>query len=168
MNFVIHHNSPLGKITLASDGVSLNGLWFEGQAYLGSTLTGDEKEKDLPIFEDTRAWLDVYFAGKEPEFTPQLSLLGTPFRKSIWEILLTIPYGQTVTYGEIAKVYAMQKGLNKMSAQAVGGAVAHNPISLIVPCHRVIGSDGSLTGYAGGIERKRRLQELERNYKLLG
>lgn len=119
------------------------------------------KERQLPVFELAARWLDMYFAGKKPDFTPPLSMRGTRFRRDVWEILLTIPYGKTVTYGEIADRISKRRGGGRVSAQAVGGAVAHNPISLIVPCHRVIGADGSLTGYAGGLERKARLLELE-------
>ncbi|MCR4601323.1 MAG: methylated-DNA--[protein]-cysteine S-methyltransferase [Clostridia bacterium] len=119
------------------------------------------EERQLPVFELAADWLDVYFAGKRPCFTPPLLMRGTRFRREVWEILLSIPYGNTVTYGEIADGISKQRGGGRVSAQAVGGAVAHNPISLIVPCHRVIGADGSLTGYAGGLDRKARLLELE-------
>lgn len=161
MNCIYHYASPLGGITLASDGVFLTGLWFDGQKYFGAALSGEPHEKKLPVFEQTERWLDIYFSGKAPDFTPSLSLQGTDFRKAVWEILLTIPFGQTMTYGEIAKRAASQMGLSRMSAQAVGGAVGHNPISLIIPCHRVVGSDGSLTGYAGGVDKKRRLLNME-------
>lgn len=120
------------------------------------------KKKSLPIFEQTACWLDIYFRGKAPNFTPPLNMQATPFRKAVWEIMLTIPYGKTMTYGEIAERVAKQKGLSKMSAQAVGGAVGHNSISLIIPCHRVVGTNGSLTGYAGGIEKKVQLLILEK------
>ena len=117
--------------------------------------------KELPVFEETRRWLDAYFRGEKPDFTPPLSVETTPFRRAVWELLLTIPYGQTMTYGEIAAEIARRRGLSGMSAQAVGGAVGRNPISLIIPCHRVVGTGGSLTGYAGGIEKKVKLLELE-------
>ena len=161
MDYIHHYLSPLGKITTASDGVSLIGLWFDGQKYFADTLSSDREEKPLPIFEETDRWLNIYFAGREPDFTPKLAMNTTPFRKAVWEILLTIPYGQTMTYGEIASRIAEQKGIAKMSAQAVGGAVGHNSISLIIPCHRVVGSNGSLTGYAGGIDKKLKLLEME-------
>ena len=161
MDYTHHCDTPLGGMTLASDGEALTGLWFDGQKYFGSTLSPEHEERDLPVFEDTLRWLDLYFSGKEPGFTPRLSLRGSAFRIAIWEILLSIPYGQTMTYGEIAERLARQSGLPRMSAQAVGGAVGHNPISIIVPCHRVVGADGRLTGYAGGLERKARLLELE-------
>ena len=161
MEYIHYYTSPLGQITVASNGEQLTGLWFDGQKYYADTLGNDYEEKVLPVFEQTDRWLDVYFRGEKPDFTPPLALRTTEFRRMVWEILLTIPYGQTMTYGQIADRIVGQKGLGKMSAQAVGGAVGHNPISLIIPCHRVVGSDGSLTGYAGGIDKKRRLLELE-------
>lgn len=163
MSYISLYDSPLGLLTLAGDGDALTGLWFSSQKYFGSTLgKAPVQNKALPVFDRTKLWLDIYFSGKAPDFTPPLSLNTTPFRKAVWEILLTIPFGQTMTYGEIAEKMAEQMGLRHMSAQAVGGAVGHNPVSLIIPCHRVIGSDGSLTGYAGGIDRKRRLLEMEK------
>ena len=161
MEYTSHYDSPLGGITLASDGDVLIGLWFDGQKYFADALDADYEEKDIPIFEKTRKWLDVYFSGKEPGFTPELGMKTTDFRKTVWEAMLKIPYGKTMTYGEIADIIAKQKGIARMSAQAVGGAVGHNSISLIIPCHRVVGADGNLTGYAGGIERKIKLLEME-------
>ena len=148
-------------MTMASDGYALTGLWFIGQKFFGSTLSGEQEEKDLPVFRQTVHWLNLYFEGKQPDFTPELTLKGTSFRVLIWDILLSVPYGRTVTYGELASVAAEKLGCSHMSAQAVGGAVGHNPVSVIVPCHRVIGAEGSLTGYAGGIERKKALLSLE-------
>lgn len=162
LEYTHHYDSPLGGITLASDGKSLTGLWFDGQKYFCHTLSEYHEEHDLPVFELTDKWLDLYFGGKEPDFTPPLSMKTTPFRKAVWEIMLTIPYGQTMTYGDIAKKMAEKKGIASMSAQAVGGAVGHNSISLIIPCHRVVGTNGSLTGYAGGLEKKIQLLRLER------
>lgn len=162
MQYIQYYDSPLGRITLASDGEKLSGLWFDGQKYYGSTLLGEQEQKELPIFEQTGQWLDTYFSGQKPDFTPPLSMQATPFRKSVWEIMLQIPYGQTMTYGAIAKEIAGQRGAGQMSAHAVGGAVSHNPISLIIPCHRVVGTNGSLTGYAGGIDKKVRLLTLEK------
>ena len=162
MDFIHHYRSPLGGIMIASDGNVLTGLWFDGQKYFGSTLSAEYEERPLPVFDQTDSWLDLYFSGRDPGFTPPLCLRGTPFRRAVWEILLTIPFGHTVTYGEIAARLADRMGLPQMSARAVGGAVGHNPVSLIIPCHRVIGSDGSLTGYAGGPEKKLRLLEIER------
>ena len=161
MEYTQHYDSPLGGITFASDGESLTGLWFDGQKYFGDTLTERHKAKRLPVFDRAREWLDIYFGGKAPDFTPQLSMKGTAFRKTVWEILLTIPFGCTTTYGAIAEKMAKQMGLPRMSAQAVGGAVGHNPISIIIPCHRVVGAHGSLTGYGGGIDKKIRLLTLE-------
>ena len=162
MNYMQEYQSPLGKITFASDGECLTGLWFNGQKYFADSFDKNWQEKALPIFNQTKIWLDIYFSGREPNFTPPIKMLTTDFRKIVWQILLKIPYGQTITYGRIAKMVAEEKNLSKMSAQAVGGAVAHNSISIIIPCHRVIGSNGSLTGYAGGIDKKIKLLELEK------
>lgn len=161
MAYMHHYASPLGGITLAGDGAALTGLWFDRQKYFPDTLCKESEEKDLPVFEQARRWLDLYFHGQTPGPPPPLKPKGTAFQKSVWEVLLTIPYGQTTTYGEIARRIAAQRGLAHMSAQAVGGAVGHNPISILIPCHRVVGTNGSLTGYAGGIERKARLLRLE-------
>ena len=163
MNYIYKYISPIGIITLSSNGTALTGLWYNGQKNFAQTLSKPYEEKLLPVFEDTIKWLDIYFGGAVPDFMPELSVHSTPFRKAVWDILLTIPYGQTMTYGEIAEILAQQTGKKKMSAQAVGGAVGHNPISIIIPCHRVVGADGSLTGYAGGIDRKKFLLELEGN-----
>ena len=164
MDIISHYDSPLGGMTLASDGNHLVGLWFDGQKYYPNRLNWVFEERhDLPIFEQTRHWLNLYFTGEVPDFTPALLLKGSEFRRRVWEILLTIPYGHTMTYGDIARIIARDKGSKTMSAQAVGGAVGHNPISLIVPCHRAIGADGSLTGYAGGMEKKKWLLEREQN-----
>lgn len=161
MYYTCHYASLLGGITLASDGTALAGLWFDGQKYFADTLPAEHAESDLPVLAQARAWLDVYFSGREPDFTPPL-LTGSvsPFRRRVWEILLTIPYGQTVTYGGIARQMECETGRG-VSAQAVGGAVGHNPVSLIIPCHRVVGTNGSLTGYAGGVEKKIALLKLE-------
>ena len=161
MDYICRTGSPLGGITLASDGQSLTGLWFDGQKFYARTLDPVHTEKALPVFDETRRWLDTYFSGKAPDFTPPLSLRGTAFQLAVWEILRAIPYGKTMTYGQIAKKLALRAGLPRMSAQAVGGAVDRNPVSVIVPCHRVVGSDGSLTGYAGGLEKKKALLALE-------
>ena len=207
MQYIHHYKSPLGAIILTSDGRALTGLWFEESrswkpladslnsatrtgslngAILVDSHKGDRKmpedaptEKDLSVFDQTDRWLDIYFSGKEPDFTPPISVRGTAFREMVWRILLTIPYGQTISYGEIASIIAArrsqtgmvsesdqpsmsaQNAKTRMSAQAVGGAVGHNPISLIIPCHRVIGADGRLIGYAGGLGRKQALLELE-------
>ena len=162
MNYIYHYSSPLNGITLASDGKYLIGLWFDKQKYFAATLKNKPQEKLLPIFKQTCKWLDIYFSGKAPKFTPPLKMQTTPFRKQVWEIMLKIPYGKTMTYGEIAAKIAKKSGLKKMSAQAVGGAVGHNSISLIIPCHRVVGSNGSLTGYAAGLSKKIKLLKLEK------
>ena len=159
--YTYSYSSPLGGITLASDGTALTGLWFDGQKYFAATLPQAHTEKPLPVFDQTARWLDLYFSGQAPDFTPPLALSGTPFRQAVAKIMLTIPYGQTITYGQIATRMARQQGVKAMSAQAVGGAVGHNPISIIIPCHRVVGSGGSLTGYAGGIDKKIQLLRLE-------
>ena len=162
VDYTCHYDSPLGGITLSSDGTALTGLWFDGQKYFADTLASVHEEKPLPVFNMAKQWLDVYFSGKAPGFTPPLNMKTTPFRKAVWEIMLTIPFGGTMTYGEIARKLARKKGVSNMSAQAVGGAVGHNSISLIIPCHRVVGADGSLTGYAGGIDKKMKLLAMER------
>lgn len=161
MDYIHYYQSPLGRIMLASDGLFLVGLWFDRQKYYADGLSKETKEKNLPIFDTASRWLTIYFAGGMPDFMPPISMRGSEFRKAVWEILLTIPYGKTMTYGEIARQMAPSKELPAMSAQAVGGAVGHNPISLIVPCHRVVGTNGSLTGYAGGLEKKKYLLSLE-------
>ena len=162
MPYTTHYNSPLGKITMWSDGTALTGLWFDGQRHFPATVSGCTSHlEDLDVFRSTRLWLDTYFNGEQPGFTPTLLLCGTPFRQQVWQKLLAIPYGKTITYGAIAKAIALERGIPSMSAQAIGGAVGHNPVSLIVPCHRVIGADSALTGYAGGIDRKKWLLQLE-------
>ena len=162
MQYISHYRSPLGDILLAADQNCLTGLWFEGQKYFALHLDKEREEKEIPVFEKTKEWLDIYFSGKEPDFTVPLRFIGTDFQKEVWKILCSIPYGQTMTYGEIAGKLAEKRGKKSMSAQAIGGAVGHNRISILVPCHRVVGSDGSLTGYAGGIEKKVKLLTLEK------
>lgn len=161
MDYTAHYESPASGMTLASDGIALTGLWFDGQKYFAAGLADECEKRMLPVFRETFDWLDLYFSGRQPDFRPALSLQATDFRKRIWEILLSIPFGCTMTYGEIAGRIAGEKGIKKMSPQAVGGAVAHNPVSLIIPCHRVVGSRGELTGYAAGIEKKRWLLQHE-------
>ena len=160
MDYTAHYDSPLGDITLASDGMSLTGLWFNGQKHFGGTLgVRTSSSAQLPVFDETRHWLDSYFSGRKPDFTPPLLMQGTPFQRHVWEALRSLPYGQTVTYGELARRLCIR------SAQAVGGAVGRNPIAIIVPCHRVVGANGALTGYAAGLDRKRALLQLEqKNY----
>ena len=149
------YESPLGSILLAADQNGLTGLWFVGQKYFPSFSDGDFFENETPVLTEAKHWLSLYFSGKEPDFLPSLHPQGSSFRQAVWNVLLTMPRGQTMTYGEIAR------RLNVRSAQAVGGAVGHNPISILIPCHRVVGSDGSLTGYAGGLARKEWLLHLE-------
>lgn len=161
MTYTQHYDSPLGGILLAADDVGLTGLWFDGQKYFARGLSNERIAQETSVLAEAKRWLDIYFTGKKPDFTPPLHPIGSAFRRSVWEILLQIPYGQTTTYGEIARQLAKKQGLDRMSAQAVGGAVGHNPISIILPCHRVVGSNGSLTGYAGGVERKVALLTLE-------
>lgn len=162
MQYTSKYKNCLGEILLASDGEKLTGLWFLGQKYFADNLEKENIEKNLPIFQHTKKWLDIYFSGKLPNFTPPLAFENvSPFRKQVLEILLTIPFGKTSTYGQIAKQIEKKSG-KKVSAQAVGGAVGHNPISLIIPCHRVLGSNSSLTGYAGGVDKKIELLKLEK------
>lgn len=161
MQYTSHYQSPIGGILLAADDIGLTGLWFEGQKYFALHLDKEHEEKEVPPFEIAKRWLDIYFSGKAPDFTVPLHFTGTDFQNEVWEILYAIPYGQLTTYGEIARQIAAKRGLEHMSAQAVGGAVGHNEISIIVPCHRVVGSNGSLTGYAGGVDKKQALLTLE-------
>ena len=161
MEYVSAFLSPLGNMLLAADEVGLTGAWFCGQKYDCCGLAADYMEKETAVLYETKRWLDIYFAGKAPDFLPSLHMIGTTFQLAVWQILQRISYGKTTTYGEIAKEIAQKQGLSRMSAQAVGGAVGHNKISIIIPCHRVVGADGSLTGYAGGIEKKLQLLALE-------
>lgn len=161
MQYTGRYESPLGDILLAADDEGLTGLWFEGQKYFALYLDDENEERETPDIVAARAWLDEYFAGHEPTTRLRLHFTGTPFQNEVWEILCSIPYGQTMTYGQIAAEVARRRGLARMSSQAVGGAVGHNEISVIVPCHRVVGSNGSLTGYAGGIAKKVELLKLE-------
>lgn len=168
MQSIWHFDSPLGRMWMSAEGPALTGLWFDDQAR-SVALAGEEHVvRWLPVFEETAHWLECYFGGQIPDFTPPLALHGTPFRQAVWEILREIPYGATMTYGGIAARLAQERAADgsatgkSVSAQAVGGAVGHNPIALIVPCHRVIGAGGKLTGYAAGLDRKTWLLQLER------
>lgn len=183
MVYICKIPSPAGLLILSSNGKSITGLWIEGQKYYGSTLDRNmleridggvwklkeservpglyEEKAELPVFDEARTWLDAYFKGKEPGFLPSLEPQGSAFRQMVWKILCEIPYGRSTTYGEIARKVAELLGRPTMSAQAVGGAVGHNPISIMIPCHRVMGADGSLTGYAAGMDVKKMLLELE-------
>lgn len=156
MTYTYNYSSPEGEILLAANDNGLTGLWFYGAKYFAADLEDARTEKLTPVLRQTLRWLDTYFSGSEPDFMPPLELHGSDFRRRVWAELAKIPYGETVTYGEIAKKLGVK------SAQAVGGAVGHNPVSIIVPCHRVLGAGGSLTGYAGGTDKKARLLELER------
>lgn len=161
MVYTCKYKSPLGDILLAADEVGLTGLWFTGQKYFADTLPDEHMLQETEILIEGKKWLDVYFSGEEPKFTLPLHPIGSAFRQAVWQILLEIPYGKTITYGEIAHRMGELRNTSHMSAQAVGGAVGHNEISIIIPCHRVVGTNGSLTGYAGGIEKKISLLELE-------
>lgn len=168
MEFTGRYESPLGEILLAADAEGLMGLWFAGQKYFAAGLGAQARAaEELPVFSETRRWLDIYFSGREPHFLPLLHLAGTPFQREVWELLLSIPYGATVTYGELAREVARLRGRGSFPARAVGGAVGRNRVSIIVPCHRVVGAKGALTGYAGGLWRKERLLELERGAGLM-
>ncbi len=160
VTYIMKYPSQLGLITVAADGDNIIGLWLEGQKYFAATLTGEPVEENIPVFEEARRWLDIYFSGAVPDFTPPLAPCGSEFRQKVWKLLLEIPCGETASYGELARRFEQRFG-RRTSARAVGGAVGHNPISVIIPCHRVVGSDGSLTGYAGGVDKKIKLLHLE-------
>ena len=155
-------HSPLGEVRLRSDGESLIGLWFVGQVNDAKEISDLEIKNDLPIFGQVESWLESYFSGKQTSITIPLQPKGTSFQQRVWQILQEIPYGKTMTYGEIAQRIAKEKGVETFSAQAVGQAVGKNPISILIPCHRVLGKNGALTGYAGGVYRKEKLLQLER------
>ena len=161
MQYTTTYQSPMGRILLAADEIGLTGLWFEGAKFYAAGLDPECKEKETSSFASVQRWLDIYFSGQEPDFMPSIHMTGSPFQRAVWDILRQIPYGETTTYSKIAKEIAVQRGLSTMSAQAVGGAVGRNPISIMVPCHRVVGAKGSLTGYAGGIDKKEKLLALE-------
>ena len=160
MVYTQKYASPIGGMLLAADEVGLTGLWFDGEKFFADNLPA-EHEEETPTLAASKRWLDIYVMGKEPDFTPPLHPIGSAFRMKVWDVLLQIPYGQTVTYGWIARQLAEREGRARMSAQAVGGAVGHNEISIIIPCHRVVGTSGSLTGYAGGMDRKIALLKTE-------
>lgn len=172
MRYTSRCESPLGGILLAADETGLTGLWFQGQKYFAPSLDKAYEAREHPVLAEAKRWLDIYFSGREPDFCPPLHFTGSAFRNEVWELLCGIPYGSTTTYGELAARLARRRGRHAdaagpqarpshMSAQAVGGAVGKNRISILVPCHRVVGANGSLTGYAGGIEKKIRLLEPE-------
>lgn len=161
MHYLSYYKSPLGEIVLSASNQGLNGLWFVGQKYFALYFDKEHIYQEIPLFADVKRWLDIYFSGKEPNFSLPLHFTGSPFQNEVWKILSQIPYGRTTTYGQIAKQVATKRGVSKMSAQAIGGAVGRNEISIIIPCHRVVGVNGNLTGYAGGIEKKIALLQLE-------
>ena len=161
MQYTARYASPLGEILLAADEQGLTGLWFQGQARFAAGLEAGAREGPSPYLDDAQSWLDAYFAGEEPPERPPLHLSGSPLQRQVWALLQQIPRGRTTTYGALAKQIAQARGLARFSAQAVGQAVGRNPVSILVPCHRVLGANGSLTGYAGGLERKRALLRLE-------
>lgn len=162
MQYISKYKSPIGNILISANDDGLFGLWFEEQRYFGAGLNKNPIEKETDIIKETKLWLDTYFSGIKPDFHIQLCFSGTDFQKTVWETLCNIPYGKTVTYGEIANLLAVKKGIKKMSARAVGNAVGKNKISIIVPCHRVLGANGKLTGYAGGLEKKEKLLKIEK------
>ncbi len=161
MYYISHYVSPVGTYLMAGDDIGVCGLFTDREENYTRILQSGYRETETPELKQCRKWLDIYFSGKEPDFTPKLHLTGSKFRLAVWELLLQIPYGTTTTYKELAVKIANRRGIARMSAQAVGGAVGHNPVAVIVPCHRVVGADNSLTGYAGGIDVKYRLLELE-------
>ena len=157
-----YDNSPVGRLFLTSDGEALTGLWFSGfQRFFDSSRTENVTQRSIPVLDEARQWLDIYFQGKDPGPIPAVNPQVTAFRREVCEIMCGIPYGETATYGSIAKELAARRGKKSMSSQAVGGAVGHNPIGIIIPCHRVVGASGKLTGYGGGMDRKIALLELE-------
>lgn len=160
--YITKYNSSVGMLTIASDGENIIGLWIEGQKYFESTIKDPICGAELSVFIQAKEWLERYFKGKNPPMNLPLAPKGSDFRQSVWKILKEIPYGQTITYGEIAKKLERTSGGKRVCAQAVGGAVGHNPISIIIPCHRVVGANGSMTGYAGGIDSKIKLLKLEK------
>lgn len=165
MHYTSIYHSPVGEIFLAADEVGVVGLWFKDAKYYAYCLDKENEPRETPVLKELKRWLDLYFKGIEPDFTPPIHMIGTPFQLEVWNILKEIPYGKTTTYKEIADKIAKNRGAERMSAQAVGTAVGKNNISLLVPCHRVVGTNNSLAGYAGGIDRKMYFLKLEGSYK---
>ena len=158
MIYKTEYLSPAGRIVITSDGKTITSLCFDEKSTAAALKKQNSANvENTGIFDTCKKWLDIYFTGKDPDFTPPVNATGTPFQKAVWDILLTIPFGQTMTYGEIAEILAMMQGKKKISAQAVGGAVGHNPVAVIIPCHRVVGVGNTLTGYAGGLDKKIKL-----------
>ena len=165
MHYTSIYQSPVGEILLAADDIGVVGVWFKDEKYYAYCLDKENESRETPVIQELKQWLDVYFSGKKPDFEPPIHMIGTPFQIEVWTILHQIPYGTTTTYNEIAKQIAKNRGLERMSAQAVGTAVGKNNINLIVPCHRVVGTNNSLAGYAGGIDKKITFLKLEGAYK---
>ena len=165
MHYTSIYQSPVGEILLAADEAGVVGIWFKGEKYFAYCLDEENEPRETDIIKEVKRWLDIYFEGKDPEFTPPLHMIGTPFQIEVWNILREIPFGETTTYKEIARKITKNRGIERMSAQAVGTAVGKNSINLIVPCHRVIGTNNSLAGYAGGIDKKITFLKLEGSYK---
>ncbi len=165
MEWISTYTSPLGKMLLSADEVGITGIWFEQQKYYANSLSKECKIAQTPAILTAERWLTLYFDGKQPDFSVPLHQIGTDFQRRVWELLLTIPYGKTRTYGDLAAQIARETGRTRMSAQAVGNAVGHNKISILVPCHRVVGAGGNLTGYAGGLDKKIFLLKLENGYQ---
>ncbi len=161
MQYTSYYSSPLGNLLIAADEIGLIGIWFENQKYFGNCLSGNYIPKELPIFAKTKKWLNLYFSKQNPDFSIPIHFIGTEFQKEVWQIISRIPYGQTTTYGNIARQMSNGRNTSRMSAQAVGNAIGHNPISIIVPCHRILNKRGDLTGYSAGLERKKFLLTLE-------
>lgn len=159
MEYIFEYKSPIGDIIIMSDEVGITGLRFKGRSE--NEELRDKKYKETTAIKETEKWLDIYFSGKNPKFIPPLNVVGTEFQKLVWKTLLEIPYGKTITYGEIARKIEEIKNVSRMSAQAIGGAVGKNPIAIIIPCHRVVGKNGNMTGYAYGIGKKIALLEIE-------
>ena len=166
MQYLSTYMSPLGEMLIAAEDNGLVGLWFQGAKHYAAGLNAHCEHKETALITQTKMWLDEYFAGREPTFTPQLAPHGTPFQMEVWELLRNVPYGKTTTYGEIANAIAKRHGAPRMSAQAVGGAVGSNKISLIIPCHRVVGANNSLVGYAAGTDKKAYLLQMEKVGKI--
>ena len=161
MQYTSIYNSPVGEILLVADDAGVVGVWLKGQKYYAHCLSGENRPEETPNIRELKRWLDVYFSGSQPDFEPRIHMIGTPFQIEVWNILRGIPYGKTTTYSAIAKQIATKRGLKSMSAQAVGSAVGKNNLSIVIPCHRVIASNNSLAGYAGGIDKKLFLLKLE-------
>ena len=160
--FFCQFPSPMGNMTMTSDGDSITGLWFDGQKYTNNTICQTLENKVLPVFDKTIQWLVQYFSGHQPDFDLPVCINTTPFRKSVLEMVKTIPYGETRSYGEISKLLSLKMKEKVVCPRAVAGAIAHNPIIIVIPCHRVIGANGQLTGFAAGIDRKIQLLDLEK------